>query len=103
MWRFCVTNQSARACLEALLPYLRIKRGQAENAIACANVNKASQSWRFKNYTAKGPPARSEAFTALLDAHYDLARSLNRYELNAAYHALIAARTKQMGLLGGTA
>ena len=65
-----VTNRMAATCLEALLPYLRIKRLRAMNGIECARLTKESVSVRRKT-------VRPSHLTDALEECYMESRKLN--------------------------
>lgn len=65
-----VTNRKAEACLQALLPYLRIKRLRALNGIECARLTKESIAVRRKT-------VRPVHLTEALEICYMRSRELN--------------------------
>lgn len=67
-WR--VTGKKAVACLEAILPFLRIKRQQAELALKFHKERKASFARRVGH-------ARTEKDRAILEGIIDEVRALN--------------------------
>lgn len=66
-----VTNRKAQACLQAILPYLRIKRLRALNGIECAKLTEESIAVRRKT-------VRPTHITEALEACYMRSRELNR-------------------------
>lgn len=77
IWR--VQQIQANQAIKALLPYLRIKKDQAFNALA---FRPALDDCKVANRTVlgkKGRQPRSEAFTRLLDFHYLRSRWLNTH------------------------
>lgn len=74
-----VTDRRAAACLSALLPYLRIKRAQAENCLSLRVVKEESKKARVapgRGHVGSAP--RSPAMTAAMESHYSQAKALNR-------------------------
>lgn len=78
-WR--VTNRKAEGCLQSLLPFLRIKKGQAENALRLYPLLDQSGRERAgstKGEGAGGGRARSPELTAAMEAIYLAGKTLNR-------------------------
>ena len=73
------TDQRATACLRALLPYLRIKRLQADNALALRIIKETSK--RAKVPAGRGHVgaiARPQHLTDEMERCYQTAKRLNR-------------------------
>ena len=66
-----VTNRKAEAFLIAILPYLRIKKDRAVNAIQCAKVTRESIAHK------KWKQPRPEAYTEEMEKCYVMSRQLN--------------------------
>ena len=76
-YRWCVTNKKAEACLKLLLPYLRIKKAQAENCLqfrALLEESKASVQSLGGKY---GSRPRAEVFVEGMEQFYLCGRQLN--------------------------
>lgn len=74
-----VTDAKAAACLAALLPFLRIKEGQARNCLSLREVKNASKVERVapgRGHVGSAP--RSAAASAMMQSHYERAKELNR-------------------------
>lgn len=73
------THLSARAAAIALLPYLRIKRTQAENLIALRPLLAESVIQRRQRPKGQpGPNVRAPHLSAAMEAVYAKAKELNR-------------------------
>ena len=73
-----VTDRKAAGCLKALLPFLRIKKAQAENCLRLREIKEASKKARVshgRGHTGSG--RRSVSHSAAMDAHYLRAKELN--------------------------
>ncbi len=73
-----VSDQKAATCLTALLPYLRIKRAQAENCLALRAVKE--QSKRARVATGRGHAGGSHRPSELggfMESRYQQAKRLN--------------------------
>ncbi len=76
---WCVTDQKAAACLRAILPYLRIKRAQAENALVLRDHKEQSKRQRVAFGRGHvGASARSLELSTQMEARYQRAKELNR-------------------------
>lgn len=74
-----VTDKKAVAALRALIPYLRIKRFQAENCLSLREIKERSRKQRTAFGRGHvGGAVRSVEITAEMEATYHTARSLNR-------------------------
>lgn len=74
-----VTDRKAATCLELLLPYLRIKRRQAENCLALRQAKERSKRQRVaKGRGHVGAAPRSAALTAEMESLCTRAHELNR-------------------------
>jgi hypothetical protein len=70
--------QCTSVCL-ALLPFLRIKKRQAENVLALRSVKEASRVQRWKRPKGQiGASRRAVEHTEAMDATYVIAKELNR-------------------------
>jgi hypothetical protein len=79
LYRWGVTDKRAVMVLEALLPYLRIKREQAQNCLDLRVVKEASKVQRLAPGRGHvGGAVRSEAITAAMRYHHLRAKELNR-------------------------
>lgn len=73
------TDRKAAATLVALLPYLRIKRAQAENCLALRAVKEQSKLARVaKGRGHAGAASRPVALGDAMEAHFLRAKELNR-------------------------
>lgn len=78
LWSWSVTDQRAVACLRAVLPYLRIKRGQAENCLRLREVKEASKRARVAPGRGHvGAAVRPADLSEAMEAHYLRAKALN--------------------------
>jgi hypothetical protein len=76
---WCVTDQKAARCLVALLPYLRIKRQQAENCLALREVKEESKRQRVAfGRGHAGAAVRPAHLSVSMESHYLRAKELNR-------------------------
>lgn len=74
-----VTDQKAATFLRAVLPYLRIKKPQAQNALALREVKDASKLARVRRGRGvMGSLARTEKHGQQMETHYLRAKELNR-------------------------
>jgi len=74
-----VTDRNAAACLSAVLPYLRIKRLQAENCLALRVVKAESGALRVaRGRGHAGSAPRTAEHAAAMEAAYLTAKELNR-------------------------
>lgn len=80
LYRWEASASTAVAVLRLLLPYLRIKREQALNAIALAEARPVLS----RKGVARGAVLRTNAENETLRVHYDRARELNRVGNHAA-------------------
>ncbi len=79
-----VTDMRAAACLRALLPYLRIKRAQAENCLALREAKERSKKARVapgRGHAGSAP--RSAELSAEMERLCARAHELNRVGLAA--------------------
>lgn len=73
-----IHSRSAVACLHLILPYLRIKREQAENCIALYALVTRSKSERVaRGRKHAGSAPRDPALTAEMEVLYEKAKALN--------------------------
>lgn len=73
-----VTDKQAAACLKALLPYLRIKRMQAENCLALRVVKEESKLARVaKGRGHIGAATRPAHLSEAMERHFCRAKELN--------------------------
>lgn len=80
-----LADRKASTLLRALLPYLRIKRGQAELCLQLRELKQASLRARFAfGRGHRGGGRRPEALTAAMDEVYLEIRRLNRVDDRAA-------------------
>lgn len=78
LYSWAVTDMRAAACLKALLPFLRVKRAQAENCLALRAVKNRSKRARVaKGRGHAGSAARPAEFSAAMENHYETAKALN--------------------------
>ena len=74
-----ITDQKAAACLRALLPYLRVKRAQAENALHLRGVKDTSKRARVaRGRGHAGSAPRRKDHGDAMEVCYLRARELNR-------------------------
>jgi hypothetical protein len=74
-----VTDRKAAACLTTLLPFLRIKRQQAENCLALRQAKEISKKQRVaKGRGHAGAAPRSAELSTQMEQLYERARELNR-------------------------
>lgn len=74
-----VRNRQAVACLRSLLPFLRIKRKQAENCLALRVLKECSKKAKVARGRGHvGAAPRDPALTAQMEALTATAHSLNR-------------------------
>ncbi len=79
LWKWGQTDMKAAATLTALLPYLRIKRRQAENCLTLRAVKDASKIARVaKGRGHAGASRRSDEASAQMEACFVRAKELNR-------------------------
>lgn len=79
LWSWSTTDMRAVSALRSMLPYLRVKRAQAENALALREVKDASKKARVAvNRGHAGSAARSAEHSTLMASHYERAKELNR-------------------------
>lgn len=79
LYDWTVTDQRAANCLRAVLPYLRIKREQAENCLtlrALKEQSKARRVARGRGHVGSAP--RSAEMSAAMESSYARAKELNR-------------------------
>lgn len=73
-----VSDMRAARCLALIVPYLRIKRAQAENCLSLREVKDASKAWRVqKGRGTVGSLPRPQHFTEQMERHLAIARALN--------------------------
>ena len=73
-----VTDRQAVVCLRAILPYLRIKRAQAENCLALREVKEQSKVAKVaRGRGHAGAAARPAHLTEAMERHYAAAKALN--------------------------
>lgn len=79
LYTWQVTDKKAATAIRGILPYLRIKRAQAENCLRLRDAKERSLQQRvsFGRGHVGGAP-RSLALTAEMEAAYNIGRSLNR-------------------------
>ncbi len=79
LWKWGQTDLKAAATLAALLPYLRIKRAQAENCLALRSIKNASKIARVAPGRGHvGASHRSPEASAQMEACFLRAKELNR-------------------------
>jgi hypothetical protein len=100
MLRWTAKSQVAARALVLLCPYLRIKRPQAENAIALASLVVELNRARYVGVVPgrNGPRQRTPAELDRLAIYFETSRRLNSGHLTPAYEALQERRTAQQGL-----
>lgn len=101
LYSWDVTNLMAARCLLALLPYLRIKRAQAENCLALRFVKDESKRQRVaKGRGHQGAAVRSAYLTKRMQEAYEIAKHLNRVgaDHHPAYVEMQKPRTAQQGM-----
>ncbi len=73
------TDQKAVNTLQALLPYLRIKKAQALNCLNLRQIKNLSKADRIRVGRGHvGAASRRPAYTGLMEQYYQTAKSLNR-------------------------
>lgn len=73
-----VTDRQAVTCLRSVLPYLRIKRMQAENCLALREVKEQSKVAKVaRGRGHAGAAARPLHLTSAMERHYEKAKALN--------------------------
>jgi hypothetical protein len=78
MQEWCVTDAQAAKCLTTLLPHLRIKKAQAENALALREVKEASKIARVaRGRGHAGGAPRPAHLSEAMERHYLAAKALN--------------------------
>lgn len=79
LWNWGQTDKKAAATLAALLPYLRIKRAQAENCLALRAVKEQSKVARVARGRGHvGAASRSPDISEQMESIYLRAKDLNR-------------------------
>ena len=74
-----VTDKKAAACIKAILPYLRIKRSQAENCLELRKLKEKSKKQRVaKGRGHIGAASRPVALSDSMQQLCDYAHTLNR-------------------------
>jgi hypothetical protein len=83
-----VTNLKAAACLRALLPFLRIKRAQAENCLKLREIKEESKLARMaRGRGHRGAAPRPAKITEAMELAYVHAKELNAVGvLRSAFH-----------------
>ncbi len=78
LYSWQATDLRAAECLRALLPYLRVKRAQAENCLALRKLKERSKKARVaKGRGHIGAAVRPLAMTDAMEAHFAHAKSMN--------------------------
>lgn len=78
LYAWQATDQRAAECLRALLPYLRVKREQAENCIALRKLKERSKKARVaRGRGHAGASVRPEAMTEAMEALFAKAKAMN--------------------------
>lgn len=78
LFRWGLTDQKAANALKQLLPFLRIKKAQAENCLSLRLIKTKSKKARVaKGRGHVGSAKRTEAFTLDMETHYQRAKTLN--------------------------
>lgn len=78
LYSWAATDLRAAECLKALLPFLRVKRAQAENCLALRKVKNRSKLARVANGRGhRGSAVRPAALTDAMETHYASAKALN--------------------------
>lgn len=78
LYRWEVKDRKAAACLEALLPFLRIKHEQAKNCLLLRAVKEQSKVARVANGRGHaGASVRPAHLGDAMQAHYETAKRLN--------------------------
>lgn len=79
LWSWAITDKKAAGALEALLPFLRVKKAQARNALALRAVKDRSKQARVKPGRGHaGSAHRTEANSLAMESLYLRAKELNR-------------------------
>jgi len=79
LFSWSVTDQKAATCLRTLLPYLRVKRAQAENALALRGVKERSKVARVARGRGHvGAAPRRSDLSEAMETCYLKAKELNR-------------------------
>lgn len=82
--RWEIIGPKAALCLAALLPYLRVKRQQAESCIRMREATERSKVARRGNTGAHGRISRPPELTAEMETIYQNHRVLNRFGVAAS-------------------
>lgn len=78
LWCWQLSDLKAATCLDALLPYLRIKRKQAENCLRLRAIKTESKRARIAvGRGHQGSAVRPAALSAAMEACYAEAKALN--------------------------
>jgi len=78
LYSWAATDQRAAACLKALLPYLRIKRPQAEKCLELRRLKDTSKRSRVaKGRKHAGSAPRRPELTEAMEAAYQAAKAMN--------------------------
>ena len=74
-----VTDMKAAACLEVLLPFLRIKANHARNCLSLREIKNASKKARVARGRGHvGSASRTVEMSTAMECHYMIAKELNR-------------------------
>ena len=74
-----ITDAKAATCLRAILPYLRVKKRQAENALELRGIKDHSKTARVaRGRGHMGSAPRLSAFSDAMESCYLRAKELNR-------------------------
>lgn len=78
LYSWAATDMRAVSCITALLPYLKVKRKQAQNCLALRRIKEVSKKAKvaFGRGHAGAAP-RPQKLTDRMDALYETARRLN--------------------------
>lgn len=78
LWSWAATDRRAVACLRAILPYLRIKKAQAENCLLLRDVKEQSKRARVAPGRGHaGSAVRPAELSETMEQHYLRAKALN--------------------------
>lgn len=79
LYSWAVTDLRATACLKAILPFLRVKRAQAENCLVLRALKvRSKRKMTAKGRGHQGNAPRPAEITAAMESAYETAKSLNR-------------------------
>ena len=85
LWAWQCTDRQARACLKAMLPFLIVKKAQAENCLALSALKDKSKKAKVaKGRGHEGAAARPAMLTDAMEALFMNAKAMNTVGMAAA-------------------